>query len=165
MPLKLDTRLIRVRVKTMDEIFRRPLYWRWNRDTDELTPTDRYEFMQAWDGPDEFRAQRVVEQTMIQQPDVWLIPKAFRDDGTKQEPILVSTAFLVLDHAFQPEETPILFETMIFHLPPDHPLEEYQRRYCTAAEARKGHEEAVKRVADAIRDLPVPTFFRSNGGE
>jgi hypothetical protein len=56
---------------------------------------------------------------------------------------LVSTVFLGLDHShgFGP---PQLFETMVF----GGKLDDYQRRYSTAAEARDGHAEAVRRATD-----------------
>jgi len=56
--------------------------------------------------------------------------------------ILVSTVFLGIDHGFGDNKKPVLFETMIFGGKHD----EYQTRYCTMKEAKKGHEKAVKLV-------------------
>ena len=58
--------------------------------------------------------------------------------------VMVSTVFLGLDHSFMGGR-PVLFETMIF----GGPLDGYQKRYYTWAEAEQGHEEAVK-IADLI---------------
>lgn len=52
----------------------------------------------------------------------------------------VSTVFLGLDHNWNDEGVPILFETMIFGMDD----EEYQERYATWEEAEKGHEIACE---------------------
>ena len=54
----------------------------------------------------------------------------------------VSTVFLGVNHAFM-DETPVLFETMVFPL--DSYLDEYVQRYHTYAEAKAGHVEAVRK--------------------
>lgn len=54
--------------------------------------------------------------------------------------VRVSTVFLGLDHNFQDDGPPILFETMIFggrH-------NDYQARYATWEEAEVGHAKALK---------------------
>lgn len=51
--------------------------------------------------------------------------------------VVVSTVFLVVDHAFL-EEEPVLFETRTFGL-----SEEAQRRYHALAEAEAGHAEVL----------------------
>lgn len=60
----------------------------------------------------------------------------------------VSTVFLGIDHSFSHfgklEHVPVLFETMIFGFDDDG---DYQRRYCTWAEALAGHQEAVAIVS------------------
>jgi hypothetical protein len=61
----------------------------------------------------------------------------------------VSTVFLGLDHNFWGEGDPILFETMIF----GGPLNDYQRRYCTYAEAERGHAEAVVEARKACAQV------------
>ena len=64
----------------------------------------------------------------------------------------VSTVFLGLDHSFMDKGDPVLFETMTF----GGPLDQQQRRYCTYAQAERGHAEAVAETRAAIqrvRDL------------
>lgn len=58
----------------------------------------------------------------------------------------VSTVFLKVDHNFDGEGPPVLFETMVFA--PRVAGKEYredldQERYCTRAEALAGHQAAV----------------------
>lgn len=55
---------------------------------------------------------------------------------------LVSTVFLGIDHNFDEQGLPVLFETMVF----GGALDEYQERYTSAEEAEWGHEQIVKRV-------------------
>jgi hypothetical protein len=52
--------------------------------------------------------------------------------------------FLGLDHSFGRGD-PVLFETMVF----GGPLGSAQWRYCTWAEAERGHEEAVVQARKA----------------
>lgn len=59
----------------------------------------------------------------------------------------VSTVFLSLDHGFG-VENPVLFETMIFGLKGG---AEWQRRYVTLAEAKRGHEKAVRILKRFLR--------------
>ncbi len=59
--------------------------------------------------------------------------------------VRVSTIFLGLDHNFNDEGTPILFETMVF----EGKLHGEQERYCTWKEAEEGHKVMVKRVLKA----------------
>jgi hypothetical protein len=54
----------------------------------------------------------------------------------------VSTVFLNLDHNHSGEGPPILFETMIF----GGKYDQYQWRYCTWDEAKKGHDSVVKQI-------------------
>jgi len=54
---------------------------------------------------------------------------------------LVSTIFLGVDHD-PAGDKPMLWETMVFH----GRTAEYQKRYSSAKEARKGHGEVVKKV-------------------
>lgn len=58
------------------------------------------------------------------------------------EGILVSTIFLFMDHPFNYDSAPILFETMIFGGKHD----QYQERYKTYEEAETGHVNAVNLV-------------------
>lgn len=54
--------------------------------------------------------------------------------------ILVSTVFLGLDHALlRDDNTPVLWETMIFGGEHD----QYQERYTSHKDALKGHEKAL----------------------
>ena len=59
----------------------------------------------------------------------------------------VSTVFLGIDHNFENEGSPLLFETMIFECAPDGAVldwsELYCRRYATVGEARTGHSQIV----------------------
>lgn len=58
------------------------------------------------------------------------------------EDFFVSTVFLGLDHSWS-NEKPVLFETMIFPESESDDWEEYQERYCTWEEAKKGHKKAI----------------------
>jgi hypothetical protein len=70
------------------------------------------------------------------------------------EGILVSTVFLCIDHGFGGE--PKWFETMLFKGEDlNESLDEYQWRYATWEEARKGHEAVVElvRVGEVFKKL------------
>jgi len=56
----------------------------------------------------------------------------------------VSTVFLVLNHAFD-GGTPVLYETLVF----GGPLDGDGTRYCFRDEAFEGHQEWVRKAADA----------------
>jgi hypothetical protein len=58
--------------------------------------------------------------------------------------VRVSTVFLGIDHQFEEEGPPLLFETMIF----GGALDEEQWRYSTWDEAVVGHAAAVAQVAE-----------------
>ena len=60
----------------------------------------------------------------------------------------VSTVFLGLDHNFDPNDKPILFETMIF------PKCEYCERYHTFEEAWKGHKRVVAALKKELKKEP-----------
>ena len=68
----------------------------------------------------------------------------------------ISTVFLHFDHGLnfgtdtEPSE-PVLFESMIF----SGEYDEYQRRYCTYAEALEGHNNLVK----ALEEERHPDFY------
>jgi len=117
----------------------RPTYYAWDRQTDAVYPVANFQF-----GSFEDRDQARVDLTTMLVPDAWV-------ETATDEHIWVSTVFLALDHAW--EGPPMLFETMIFGVPEDHPLFEYQQRYVTAADAREGHKQAVELVGAAIRYL------------
>ena len=55
----------------------------------------------------------------------------------------VSTVFLGLDHQFQPEGPPLIFETMVFGGTHD----QWQERYSTWKEAEDGHARIVGMVS------------------
>ena len=56
--------------------------------------------------------------------------------------IVISTVFLGIDHSFDVNGPPLLFETMIF----GGEFDQEQRRYSTWEEAEAGHQEFVKMV-------------------
>ena len=73
-------------------------------------------------------------------------------DRTEIGPVLISTVFLGINHAFNDDGPPILFETMIF----GGALDQYQQRYCTYEEAIQGHRLAVllvdKHFYDSVKE-------------
>lgn len=71
-------------------------------------------------------------------------PANRRVASTRVGPWWVSTVFLGIDHNFGPSGPPVLFESMVFR--EDHRGRDFDsRRYCTYEEAKKGHEELVKK--------------------
>ncbi len=62
----------------------------------------------------------------------------------------VSTVFLSIDHRFDGNGAPILYETMVF----GGPLSDSQERYTTRQEARLGHEQWVQRARAAEASEP-----------
>jgi len=72
-----------------------------------------------------------------------------RCDGDGEPEVEVFTTFLGIDHGFDPNAPPILFETMIF----GGSLDMEMRRYCTMGEAKQGHWEMVDmaRKAEPLR--------------
>jgi hypothetical protein len=75
----------------------------------------------------------------------------------------VSTVHLGLDHSFSPyPHKPVIFETMVFK-DGDMSGMDYMRRYCTKAEAARGHREAVREVRRYVAALPRPKQLISNG--
>lgn len=63
--------------------------------------------------------------------------------------VRISTIFLGLDHRWKEDESPILWETMIFGGPHD----QYQERYATIEDAKAGHARAVA-LASETCDTP-----------
>jgi hypothetical protein len=55
----------------------------------------------------------------------------------------VSTVFLTINHNFEQDGEPVLFETMVFGGKHDQKME----RYSTWEEAEKGHKRMVKQVS------------------
>lgn len=70
----------------------------------------------------------------------WKIANTNIKDG--EETINISTVFLTINHAWGPNEEPVLFETMVFGGAHD----QWQDRYTTHAEAKKGHRAAIRMV-------------------
>lgn len=86
------------------------------------------------------------------------IPEEHRRVGdTEAGDARVSTVFLSMDHRYEgdPDPRPVLWETMVF----GGPLEGFQGRYRTYAEAVAGHAAMVERVKAA------PDLQRRNRGQ
>jgi hypothetical protein len=65
--------------------------------------------------------------------------------------LLVSTVWLGLDHNWRVMPgPPLIFETMVFSKTGDHPLEDYQERYSTEAEALEGHRHVLDHVTSHV---------------
>ena len=62
----------------------------------------------------------------------------------EQDGIIVSTVFLGLDHGWDDNRPPVLFETMVF----GGSLDQERERYCTLDEAVAGHERMVQCVKE-----------------
>jgi hypothetical protein len=63
--------------------------------------------------------------------------------------VCVSTVFLGMDHGYEPDAAPVLWETLVFRGPLDQEME----RYTSRAEAEAGHRAMVERVAKAVWDV------------
>jgi hypothetical protein len=75
----------------------------------------------------------------------------------------VSTVHLGLDHSFSPyPHKPVIFETMVFQ-DGDMSGMDFMRRYCTKAEAARGHRETVRDVRRFFAELPRPKQLLHNG--
>ena len=74
----------------------------------------------------------------------WKVGDTNIKDG--KETINISTVFLTINHSWGPNEEPILFETMIFGGKHD----QWQERYTTHAESKKGHKEAVQMARNGM---------------
>lgn len=60
-------------------------------------------------------------------------------------PVRVSTVWLGLDHSFNGDSAPLIFETMVFEGDSDGDCE----RYTTLTEAQRGHEAMLAKVRSA----------------
>lgn len=69
----------------------------------------------------------------------------------------VSTVFLGIDHNFDDEGPPILFETMVFGLLGE---EEQQWRYASYEDAVEGHRRAVKKTQKGGAEVTIETPAR-----
>jgi hypothetical protein len=63
--------------------------------------------------------------------------------------ISVSTVFLGMDHNYQDDGPPLLFETLVF----GGPLDDEMERYATWDEAVEGHNVMVNRVRQALEAI------------
>jgi len=61
----------------------------------------------------------------------------------------VSTVFLGLDHRWDMDKPPLIFETMVFE---DNRNEIHMERYSTWKEAEEGHERACRWVLNGCKD-------------
>lgn len=103
-----------------------------------------------------------VEESDLMKWGKWMEKKNARrvastklDDGTH-----ISTVFLGLNHNFDDEGPPLLFETMVF-LKDGKGGEDYMERYTTYKEAESGHKKAVAKYTLHI----VKTgLMRTNNG-
>ena len=95
----------------------------------------------------------LVDKVPVAEPDLfawgrWLESAERRVAHTMVGDISISTVFLGLDHNFNQEGPPILFETMVF----GGPLDGEMRRYSSWEEAEKGHAEIVHNVETGEKD-------------
>ncbi len=60
----------------------------------------------------------------------------------KWEPVRISTVFLGLNHSFEDDGSPLLFETMVFGGKHDQDME----RYSTWDEAERGHKKFIEMI-------------------
>lgn len=91
----------------------------------------------------------LVDKQPVEEPDVlkwgeWFETADRRVAETDVDGVRVSTVFLGIDHNFEGEGEPVLFETMTFADRAD--LNGWQFRYETMGEAEEGHREVVDRV-------------------
>lgn len=73
--------------------------------------------------------------------------------------IRVSTVFLGIDHAFNPDK-PILFKTMVFG---SKKYEDFQQIYHTWDEAKKGHEQILQAIRKDLTTIPDDYMSMSVG--
>ena len=70
-------------------------------------------------------------------------PEYKRVAETTVDDVWISTVWLGINYAFNPDHPPLIFETMVFGGPYD---QEWMERYSTMAQADQGHREMVDRV-------------------
>src|ERR1700761_3372970 len=95
----------------------------------------------------------------VLEPDMmkWSLAFSTRNRVVKKEDgdaVQVSTVFIGLDHQFDEDGPPLIFETMVF----GGPLNESQRRYSTWEEAEAGHREMVEEVRKYHRAYLVDKY-------
>lgn len=84
-------------------------------------------------------------------------------DGSSGEEVSVSTVFLGINHRFIPDQSPLLFETMVF----GGTMDNAQWRYSTWEEAEAGHEKVLQQLYKEMPSLlksqtytdDIPTRF------
>lgn len=82
----------------------------------------------------------LVDRKPVPEPDTIKWAQWFENFDNRR--LYVSTVFLGLDHNWEGEGRPILFETMVFR----NKSGEEADRYCTWEEAEAGHERMVQKV-------------------
>lgn len=85
---------------------------------------------------------------------LWAVWFQFADRHVAQTQVKglkVSTVFLGINHQFQPDESPLLFETMVFSELSD--VLDIQVRYSTWEEAITGHKEIVDRLTSSLPSM------------
>lgn len=99
-------------------------------------------------------------KTPVLEPDLLKWARMFEDSSGRRVAqdmigdVRVSTVFLGLDHNFDDEGPPLLFETMVF----GGSLDEETERYATWEQAEAGHAAMIERVR-----APSPASL-SDGG-
>ncbi len=68
---------------------------------------------------------------------------------------LVSTVFLMIEHGFDEDGRPYLFETMVFPKGRSDAEDILWARYTTEAAAKYGHAQAVRRYSDRVVDATI----------
>ena len=72
----------------------------------------------------------------------------------KRRGVFVSTVFLYMDHAWMPDEPPVLWESLAFN--GKQPLSQMQQRYTSRHAAIGGHDLLVRHLTDCIkRGVPI----------
>lgn len=69
-----------------------------------------------------------------------------RVDLWEKNGVKVSTVFLGLDHNWNDDGPPVLWETMVF----GGDFDQHQQRYTSAKDARDGHQEVVRMVEGGV---------------
>jgi hypothetical protein len=115
-------------------------YYRYPDGRIEKIPFDDFLARLTRDGEANFRENFRIAETLFATPE---------EAANPRDAIRVSTVFLSLDHALD-DGPPVLYETMIFGFDEGHPLYDYQDRYTSEEDARRGHDEAVDLVRTAL---------------
>ncbi len=100
--------------------------------------------------------KEVIEVSMKEGAAQWEEDR--RVDLTEDKEYSVSTVFLPMDHSFNFDGPPIVFETMVFPL--DSLSEEDMERYSTWEEAKEGHRKMCEKWLKPQTYLPICTGKR-----